>query len=300
MDWILVVILQVMFQPSLSGLLTVEAEQTTYRSEFGGDVVMSCRFQPKLLNPQDYRKVIWYWISSTSAREVYRMDSGVERLTSQDPVYQGRVRLLTDELKEGWVRLQVSSLRIQDSGTYQCLVHTGEGADFKEVALSVEAPYKTVTKHIQKTADGHELLLTCQSEGHPESSVTWQNGLLLTLNSSATSGSTPNRLFKVTSQIRVPSRDKNNYTCTFINDGYSAVFHIPDDVPIIPQVNDAAVIVLSTGLTLTAIIVTLILCSCRKGPGVHMTRKFLGGCRDVTASSTDCLQGNLRASVKDS
>lgn len=45
-----------------------------------------------------------------------------------------------------WLRLrnpsplvtsQVSRLRINDSGTYQCLVQTGEGADYKEISLSV-------------------------------------------------------------------------------------------------------------------------------------------------------------------
>ncbi|XP_068191443.1 programmed cell death 1 ligand 1-like [Antennarius striatus] len=285
MDWMYIIILQVMFQPSLSVLLTVEAEQTTYRSEFGGDVVMSCRFQPKLLNPQDYLKVTWYWISSASAREVYRMDNGVERLASQDPNYQGRVRLFSEELKEGWVKLQVSGLRIQDSGTYQCLVHTGEGADYKEITLTVEAPYKTVTKRIEKTADGEELLLTCQSEGNPESSVTWHNRRLQTVNSSTTSVLTPGQLFKVTSQIRVPSSD-NSYTCTFTYDGYSAIFHIPDDVPIPDVRNDAAIIVLSVGVIIAVIITTIIMCSRRKGPGVPSTRKLLAECRDTTASAT--------------
>lgn len=36
-----------------------------------------------------------------------------------------------------FVTSQLSELRINDSGTYQCLVQTDEGADYKEIALSV-------------------------------------------------------------------------------------------------------------------------------------------------------------------
>lgn len=90
-------------------LLTVEAERTMYKSEFGGDVVMGCRFQPKLSDPLDSLKVTWHWIAATSAREVYRMDDGVEHLASQDPDYRGRVTLLTEELNEGWAKLKVNT-----------------------------------------------------------------------------------------------------------------------------------------------------------------------------------------------
>lgn len=90
-------------------LLTVEAEQTSYHSEFGGDVVMGCMFQPKLYNYEDSLKVAWHWISATSTREVYQMDDGVEHLKSQDPGYLGRVTLLTEELKEGWAKLKVNT-----------------------------------------------------------------------------------------------------------------------------------------------------------------------------------------------
>ncbi len=89
------------------------------------------------------------------------------------------------------------------------------------------APYKTVTKYIQRVAEKDEVLLTCQCEGYPNSSVIWQDGQLRRINPSTTVVSTPDKLFKITSEIRVRPSDKNNYTCNFTNDGYSAMFYIP-------------------------------------------------------------------------
>lgn len=88
-----------------------------------------------------------------------------------------------------------------------------------------------MTKHLQKAAEGDEVLLTCQSEGYPESSVTWQDGHQQGIDPirPTTAVSTPDQLFKVTSHIRVPSSEKSNYTCSFTNDGYSATFHIPGE-----------------------------------------------------------------------
>lgn len=83
-----------------------------------------------------------------------------------------------------------------------------------------------MTKHIQKAAEGNEVLLTCQSEGYPESSVIWQDAHLQTIEARTIAAPTPDQLFKVTSEIRVPSSERNNYTCTF-KDGHSATFHIP-------------------------------------------------------------------------
>lgn len=146
MDWTrAVVVLQVLIQPCLSGtrqtqktrspenslkliqiwlrlvsgLFTVEAEQDRYQSEFGGDVVLGCSFQPGLSVSASNLKVTWNWISSSSSREVYRLDNWVEQTVNQDPVYQGRATLLREELENNWAKLKVpgpgrtSSVRVQ-------------------------------------------------------------------------------------------------------------------------------------------------------------------------------------------
>ncbi|XP_036972161.1 uncharacterized protein LOC119029453 isoform X2 [Acanthopagrus latus] len=289
MDWAFVLVLQIMIQPSLSVLFTVEAEQLHYKAEFGGEVVMGCRFQPKLLSPRDNLKVTWHWGTSSPAREVYRIDNGVEQSASQYPDYQGRVKLLTEELADGWAKLQISRLRINDSGTYQCLVKTGEGADYKKITLSVTAPFKTVTKHIQKAAEGNEVLLTCQSEGYPESSVTWQDAHLKTFDASTTAVLTPDKLFKVTSELRVQSSERNNYTCTF-KDGHSATFHIPDEMPVPHVQHDGLIVLFSIGVILLAIIVAVLMFRRRKGSSAPSTRNLLADSRDGSVSAAVCLK----------
>ncbi|XP_073333985.1 uncharacterized protein [Pagrus major] len=315
MDWAFVLVLQIMIQPSLSVLFTVEAEKPRYESEFGRDVVMGCRFQPKLLNPHDNLKVTWQLITSGQAREVYRIDNGEEQSASQYPDYQGRVKLLTKELNNGWAKLQISRLRINDSATYQCLVKTGEGADYKKITLSVSAPYKTVTKHIQKAAEGNEVLLTCQSEGYPESSVRWQDAHLQGINATTTAVPTPDQLFKVTSEIRIRSSDRNNYTCIF-KDGHSATFHIPDEMPVPPVKHDGFIVAFSIGVILIVIIVAVVMFRRRKGTSTPSTRNLLvdgrGGSvsaavclqvdkeneEELTISNEGCTEENLRAFVK--
>lgn len=91
----------------LSGLFVVEAEQDRYQSEFGGEVVLGCRFQPSLSGSASNLKVTWNWISSSSSREVFRLDNWVEQPESQDPVYRGRATLLREELESNWAKLKV-------------------------------------------------------------------------------------------------------------------------------------------------------------------------------------------------
>lgn len=98
---------------------------------------------------------------------------------------------------------------------------------YNRTSFSSLASYKSVTKHIERAATGDEVLITCQSEGYPKSTVEWQNGNLKTLNPNTTAESTPGQIFRITSQIKVSSSEKNNYTCKFTKDGSSATIYIP-------------------------------------------------------------------------
>ncbi|XP_041667213.1 immunoglobulin superfamily member 11-like [Cheilinus undulatus] len=291
MDLDFFLVLLVLFQPSVTAvLLTVEAGQTKYDSEYGGDVVLGCSFKPKLSTPRAELKVTWLRMDSPMPRDIYSMDNWKEQLQFQDPDYQGRVKLLTEEVKDGWAKLQISSLQISDSGMYQCVVQTSEGADYKEIKLSVKAPYKAVTKDIQKDPKGDGVLLTCQSEGYPESSVMWKDGYMKKLFANTTTLSTTEKLFRVTSQIRVPSSDKMNYTCSFGNDGQSATFQIPDEIRV-PDGNNGAVIVTSCIGVILIVIVAAVLVyrhqnGCRKGS----TRNIMVNGGSKTVLPVFCLQ----------
>lgn len=294
MDWTVIIVLQVIFQPSLSDLFTVEAEQPKYMSEFGGDVVMRCSFHPVPSDTVTGLSVNWRWMKPNdhdTVREVYAMDNGKERLSSQNVDFHGRVKLNTEELQKGWAELQVSRLRINDSGTYQCLVKTGKGTDYKITTLSVMAPYKEVTKHIQETAEGDEVLLTCRSEGYPKSLVVWQDGHLQNLKPNTTSVSTPDQLIQVTSQIRVNSSDKNNYTCIFKNGGYSATFHIPDDIPLQHVKNDGLIVALSIIVIVVVIVAVVFAYKRQKGSSTQGTADLtVVECEDRSVSDAACQQ----------
>lgn len=93
--------------------------------------------------------------------------------------------------------------------------------------FSPSAPYKAVSKHLQKAADDEQLLLTCQSEGHPKTAAVWRDRHAHTINSSTSFELTPQQLFRASSQIRVPSALRSNYTCSFPHGGSSATFYIP-------------------------------------------------------------------------
>lgn len=96
------------------------------------------------------------------------------------------------------------------------------------VTFEPSAPYRTVTKRLQKLDQGDEALLSCQADGYPESSVQWWDGRGRPLNASTTAAVTPQQLFTVTSQVRVRFHDDSNYTCGF-SGGYSATFVLPGD-----------------------------------------------------------------------
>ncbi|KAK7896269.1 hypothetical protein WMY93_021594 [Mugilogobius chulae] len=84
------------------------------------------------------------------------MDNGQEQNANQHPDFRGRARLLTEEIRQGWAKLQVSNLRISDSGKYQCFVQTGAGADYGTLTLTVFAPFKSIDKSVEALADSGE------------------------------------------------------------------------------------------------------------------------------------------------
>ncbi|XP_061525814.1 programmed cell death 1 ligand 1-like [Phycodurus eques] len=263
MKWTNIFILQVMFQPCLQVMLTTTAEQTSYKAELEGDVVMGCRFFPLSQHPYEDLTVSWHWTSLARSREVYQMEKGQEQNSSQHSDFRGRARLLTEQIKDGWAKLQVTRLHINDTGTYQCKIRTTKGADYKDIKLSVTAPFKTVTKNILKSAKERKLVLTCQFEGYPKSTVTWEDNHQRELNASTTVVLTEDRLFRITTQIRVASSQKNNYTCSFNSSGSSTSFLIPEDTQLQKgNQHKVAVITAAVGaiirITLIGLIIVLI------------------------------------------
>ncbi|TMS08017.1 Programmed cell death 1 ligand 1 [Larimichthys crocea] len=158
--------------------------------------------------------------------------------------------------------------------------------------------------------------LICQSKGYPDTSVTWLDGQQRKLNSSLTVTITPDQLYIVTSEIRVRSSVKNNYTCRFTTDGSSATFHIPDEILIVPPNNAQRIVAVSTGviIIMVVIIVGVLMYRRQKGSNAPSSRNLLVGgwsvspvgCREIkkeneeerTIFNKGCMEENLGVSVK--
>ncbi|KAM9516753.1 programmed cell death 1 ligand 1-like isoform 4-T6 [Salvelinus alpinus] len=248
---------------------------------------MGCRFQPGGQGPN--LSVIWHRIWPPPVVEVYRLENRQEDLTSQNPQYRGRVRLVTEEMTNGWAKLEVSMLRINDSGTYQCLVEMA-GADYKQTTLTVKASYKTIVKSMKRRR-GDEVELVCESEGYPLATMTWKDRSLRNIKSNDTTVRTPDQLFQVASKITVKSSDKNNYTCALVEEGKvpkgpSARFDIPDeiDLPAIHSQCNTLSIALGTSLTVAMVIAA----------AIFGYRRWRGRPRDPSTPSTNTLQAQQR------
>ncbi|XP_055009467.1 uncharacterized protein LOC110174177 isoform X2 [Boleophthalmus pectinirostris] len=272
MNWV-IWLMPIVFSTFASGLFTVEVDRSTYKSEFKGDVVMGCRFQVSSTTLSGI-KVVWHWIPPRGdAREVYRMEKGVEQLVTQHQDYRGRARLLTDEIRQGWAKIQVSNLRISDSGKYQCFVQTEAGADYETLSLSVFAPFKSIDKRISKISE-REVRLICQSEGYPQPEVTWHNGHQFEIKPITTIETTVDQLFKITTQINVTTLDKNNYTCNFMDN--SATIQIPEDIPVPTGKHTVLIVILCLTLPLAGIILIFVVYKCQqKGLRSTSTRNLI-------------------------
>ncbi|XP_037122577.1 butyrophilin subfamily 1 member A1-like isoform X2 [Syngnathus acus] len=75
--------------------------------------------------------VAWYLSSRAPSRLVSRLESGLEQDSFQHRDFKGRGILLTEKIKDGRAILQVSKVRINDSGNYQCVVRRRTGLTIK-------------------------------------------------------------------------------------------------------------------------------------------------------------------------
>lgn len=123
----------------LGNLFTVESEQDSYNGELHDRVTMGCRFSrvPSVSGVS----VIWRRIKPLPSDEVYLLDKGKENQNGTSALFRPRVRLLREELERFRAVIEISPLRLNDSGTYRCIViHDGE-ADYKQTALTIRGQF---------------------------------------------------------------------------------------------------------------------------------------------------------------
>ncbi|TRZ02389.1 hypothetical protein DNTS_033273 [Danionella cerebrum] len=217
---------------SASALFTVDVQKSLYEAQLHGDVELVCEFSP-VKSPSDLT-VIWSRVSPKPEVNVIRRDRGKDEQNYTSGEFLQRARLDEEQLKQHRAVLQLQRLRIQDSGTYQCIVE-GDEVDYKQTTLSVTARYSPIEKSILKSDSGEELELRCESQGFPSAHVSWSDGENSNLTQTSSSSSRASDLILVSSRLRVKSAMERKYTCSFLTAGgeteQTASFSIPDDIP---------------------------------------------------------------------
>ncbi|XP_055434124.1 programmed cell death 1 ligand 1 isoform X1 [Bubalus kerabau] len=191
---------------------TITVSKDLYVVEYGSNVTLECRFPvDKQLN---LLVLVVYW--EMEDKKIIQFVNGKEDPNVQHSSYHGRAQLLKDQLFLGKAALQITDVKLQDAGVYCCLISYG-GADYKRITLKVNAPYRKIyhTISVDPVTSEHEL--TCQAEGYPEADVIWTSSDHQVLNgkTSITSSKKEEKLFNVTSTLRINTTADKIFYCTF-------------------------------------------------------------------------------------
>uniref|UniRef100_A0A8C2IFG6 Ceramide transporter 1b n=1 Tax=Cyprinus carpio TaxID=7962 RepID=A0A8C2IFG6_CYPCA len=176
----------------------------------------------------------WQLVVEEGEMKVYRLERGKENHLYTSAMFIQRAQLIHEQLKKNRAVLHLKKLQIKDSGTYRCIVKVKDDGDYKQVTLSVTAPYAPIKKAIMKTGQD-EVELSCESQGFPSAQVIWSGGQQhtnLTEMSNSTTRSTDEDLIHIISKLTVKRDLVNNYTCSFLVKGetqQTATFSIPGE-----------------------------------------------------------------------
>ncbi|XP_034532854.1 uncharacterized protein LOC117807623 isoform X2 [Notolabrus celidotus] len=124
------------------GTLVVNVTHTSYQAEENQDVTLEWIFTPKPDRSTQRLFVHCDMFTDHKNPTLFHLHEGVEVSESQDEEFSGRVQCDKDVLREGRIRLHVSSLRTNDSGWYRCEVKTKSGVSLARCHLNVTAVHE--------------------------------------------------------------------------------------------------------------------------------------------------------------
>ncbi|XP_036047497.1 programmed cell death 1 ligand 1 [Onychomys torridus] len=196
----------------LLNAFTITAPKDLYVVEHGSNVTIECRFP--VGHQLDLLALVVYW--EKDDKQVIQFVDGRADLTLQHSSFTGRAWLPKEQLLQGNAGLQITDVKLQDAGVYCCMISYG-GADYKRITLKVNAPYRKINHRISMNPATSEHELMCQAEGYPEAEVIWTNSNHQSLNGkiTVTSSQTEEKLFNVTSTLRINATANDVFYCTF-------------------------------------------------------------------------------------
>ncbi|XP_029026366.1 CD276 antigen-like isoform X2 [Betta splendens] len=139
MKMIFRILLLISFISCISGSLVVNVTQTHYQAEQNHSITLEWTFTPKPDVSITSVYIYCQLVTDLRVSVLFHLHEGVEVSESQDQQFSGRVQFDRDKLREGRIRLQVSRLRTDDSGRYDCIIRTSDGWNMDVCRLNVTA-----------------------------------------------------------------------------------------------------------------------------------------------------------------
>ncbi|XP_078137107.1 V-set domain-containing T-cell activation inhibitor 1-like [Sander vitreus] len=179
-----------------------------------GDAEVSCVFMECCTLPCSFQvdtEVIIHWIQRTTGdTRVHSYYNNQDHLALQDQRFKNRTSLFQDQISGGNASLQLSGVRIQDQGRYQCTTSTLAGNKELIINLKVDALVDRVDiQHVENW-------ITCSSEGiYPQPELTWSTSppSNVSLENNPTVQQTEQLLYNINSSL-IASVTDLVYSCT--------------------------------------------------------------------------------------
>uniref|UniRef100_A0A3Q1EQW8 Ig-like domain-containing protein n=1 Tax=Acanthochromis polyacanthus TaxID=80966 RepID=A0A3Q1EQW8_9TELE len=114
------------------------------------DTEVSCVFMERCILPCSFQgstEVHIHWFRLTDIHFVHLYKNNQDQLKHQHKSFRNRTSLFKDQISRGNASLQLTGVKVQDEGTYECFISTISESKGSFVNLKVEG----MRKHTQKT-----------------------------------------------------------------------------------------------------------------------------------------------------
>lgn len=245
----------------LLSAFTITAPKDLYVVEYGSNVTIECKFPVE--QELNLHALIVYW--EKEDKQVIQFVDGEADVNRQHSSFTGRAWLPKEQLLKGNAVLHISDVKLQDAGVYCCMVSYG-GADYKRITLKVNAPYNKINQSISMDPATSENELTCQAEGYPEAEVIWtdRDHQLLSGKTTVTASQTEEKLFNVTSTLRVNATANDVFYCIFsrlpLGENYTAELIIPEPPAVVLPYKRTHWVLLGSILLFLFVASTVLIC----------------------------------------
>ncbi|KAM4533475.1 uncharacterized protein PAE49_021979 [Odontesthes bonariensis] len=180
------------------------------------DTEVSCVVMEICILPCSFQggdDTVIHWIKMAAGHpRVHSFYQNKDQLGVQDQRFRGRTSLFQDQISRGNVSLQLTGVKVQDQGRYECFISTISGNKDTFINLKVDAPVRKVS--IDQVGNR----ITCSSNWiYPEPELTWSTSppSNMSLQDTASVQQTEQQLYNISSSLILSDSDTDLiYSCT--------------------------------------------------------------------------------------